>query len=166
MKTILTGFLLAISAACFTQEDYVSRIEYLREVAFEEISKPGQLYLVWKDVSATLDNNIVIGIDSTGYDWDILFKRAKIGLVELCHYGIEIRKDTITHIMVSTFEEYYSNQLLDQSKNQFGEPYIYFNEGDSYYEWRRKDWNILPILVIEKSGEKAVLNITGKEQDE
>jgi hypothetical protein len=169
MKKILILALALIPLFSYGQKKSDSSIEYFVSVTFEKIEDPGKLYLIWKDGDSKIDTNYTVGMNKTSFSGDITFKKARINLIEFCHYKLTMNSDTILSVEVKTFSETNTKQLIEQAKLQYGEPFMSYEKKNSIYSWKKNienkgtfDYTLTHI----SNGKKAVLSIKPEKKTE
>lgn len=169
MKKLLILAIAFIPFFSFGQKKSDSSIDYLISVTFDKIEDPGKLYLIWKDGDSKIDTNYTVGMNKTSFSGDITFKKARINLIEFCHYKLTMNSDTILLVEVKTFDESNTKQLIEQAKLQYGEPFMSFEKKNSIYSWKRNIENrgmYEYTLTHISNGKKAVLSIKPEKEKE
>ncbi|MFH2143873.1 MAG: hypothetical protein ABIJ97_15725 [Bacteroidota bacterium] len=137
MKKVILSVILLLPLIIVAQKGSDSYIEYFISVTFDKIDAPGKLYLMWKDGDSKIDTNFDVGITKTSFVGEIVFKKARVNLIEQCHYKLTIHNDTLINVDIKTFDEQNSRLLIEQVKLQYGEPYINFDKKNSIYTWKK-----------------------------
>ena len=101
-------------------------------------------------------------VDSIVSSGNVIFKKSKIGKIKNCDFQWQIREDTLRAIVIESFREKNTQQVINQVTSQFGSPVATNDSITTTYEWRRKSEksDLRAILVVNKKEATGILIVT------
>ena len=156
MNTTFLVLYLAISALLVSsiEGQPILTLTYHHGIKLDSIQEPGSPFM-FKQLCTTKVDSIV----SSG---NVIFKKSKIGKIKNCDFQWQIREDTLRAIVIETFREKNTQQVINQVTSQFGSPVATNDSITTTYEWRRKSEksDLRAILVVNKKEATGILIVT------
>lgn len=149
---------MAIFTNLFGQDVDVNipTLNYHHGLKLDKIQEPGNKFLFKQ---FCFPGTVIDSVISSG---NIAFKGSKIGKIKDCLLQWQIREDTLKAVIIETFKEKNTKQLLQQASSQFGIPIENKSVPNKTYEWRRETSksDTKAKLVMDKEQKKGILTVT------
>ncbi len=156
MNTIVLIPYLAVCLilTSLSEDQPVLTLTYQHGIKLNSIQEPGGPFM-FKQLCTTKVDSII----SSG---NVIFKKSKIGKIKNCDFQWQIREDTLRAIIIETFREKNTQQVIKQVTSQFGSPVETNDAMITTYEWGRKSEKseLRAILVVKKREETGMLTVT------
>lgn len=155
MSVTLLFVYLALSSLFLgrVEDPPVMTLTYRHGIKLDSIHVPGVPFMFKQLCTTRIDSVISSG--------NVIFKESRIGKIRSCDFQWQIRNDTLDAIVIETFKERNTDQVVKQLTSQFGSPVETGETATTVYTWSRKlaVSEVKAVLVVDKKEGTGVLTV-------